>query len=147
MWISWRQTKGSVTLTNMRYTWIHLSLFLLACKASADPMSAAEFEAYVTGKTLFYGSDGAAYGAEIYHENRRVTWSFLDGDCKEGYWYEDGADICFAYEDRAEPQCWTFEKVGDGLRATFTNDSSPTELYEARDVGQEMICYGPKIGV
>ena len=62
-------------------------------------MSAAEFEAYTEGKTLYFGQSGAPYGAEIYHENRRVQWSFLDGHCKEGRWYEADGLICFVYED------------------------------------------------
>lgn len=115
--------------------------------AMAEPMTAAEFETYVTGKTLFYGRSGEAYGAEIYHENRRVTWSFLDGECRDGTWYNDGPLICFVYEDRPDPQCWTFEKRAGGLIATFANDPDSTELYEAQDVGEEMICLGPKIGV
>jgi hypothetical protein len=124
-----------------------IAMGFMSTAASAEPMSAAEFEAYVTGKTLYYGSQGSAYGAEIYHENRRVTWSFLDGECKEGYWYDEGPKICFVYEDRPDPQCWTFEETGQGLRATFTNDPNTTELYEAQDMGREFVCYGPKIGV
>ncbi|WP_147103867.1 hypothetical protein [Tateyamaria sp. syn59] len=120
---------------------------LCASAVSSEPMSAAEFEAYVTGKTLYFGRAGEAYGAEIYHENRRVTWSFLDGDCKEGRWYPEGELICFVYEDRPDPQCWTFEKGPRGLIATFANDPASTELYEAQDLGEEMICHGPKIGV
>ncbi|WP_299613843.1 hypothetical protein [uncultured Tateyamaria sp.] len=123
------------------------SLCLLATSAAADPMTAAEFEAYVTGKTLYYGRSGEAYGAEIYHENRRVTWSFLDGECKEGRWYDEGPLICFVYEDRPDPQCWTFERGAGGLIATFENNPDSAELYEAQDVGEEMICLGPKIGV
>lgn len=132
----------------MRFIAHAIALTLMTAPAFAEPMSAAEFEAYVTGKTLYYGSQGSAYGAEIYHENRRVTWSFLDGECKEGHWYEaEGSNICFVYEDRSDPQCWTFEKTGRGLRATFTSDPQTTELYEAQDVGREFICLGPKIGV
>ncbi|WP_299729751.1 hypothetical protein [uncultured Tateyamaria sp.] len=131
----------------MRYLLPVLVLFSLATPVVADPMSAAEFEAYVTGKTLYYGQSGAPYGAEIYHENRRVTWSFLDGECKEGYWYAEGSNICFVYEDRPDPQCWTFERGAGGLIASFENNPESEALYEAQDVGEEMICYGPKIGV
>jgi len=113
----------------------------------ADPMTAAEFEAYVTGKTLFYGQAGQAYGAEIYHVDRKVTWSFLDGICKEGYWYEDAPQICFVYDHRPDPQCWTFELSGTKLIARFENEPTSTPLYEAQDIGQEMVCLGPKIGV
>ncbi|MEL7165569.1 MAG: hypothetical protein AAGL96_08845 [Pseudomonadota bacterium] len=130
----------------MRYLVI-LSLLTLAPPAHADRMSAAEFEAYVTGKTLFYGRDGRAYGAEIYRENRRVTWSFLDGDCKDGYWYEAGENICFVYEDRPDPQCWSFERGPSGLIAQFENDPSSTALYEANNSDEEMVCTGPRIGV
>lgn len=130
----------------MRYALI-LCLLTLAPPALADRMSAAEFEAYVTGKTLFYGRNGRAYGAEIYHENRRVTWSFLDGDCKEGYWYEAEGAICFVYEDRPDPQCWSFERGPSGLIAQFESDPASTALYEANNSGEEMVCTGPKIGV
>lgn len=111
-------------------------------------MSASEFEAYVTGRTLFY-SDGAdaPYGAEIYLPNRRVRWSFLDGQCKEGYWYEAEELICFVYEDRFEAQCWSFEKGANGLIATFANDTVPSELYEAQETGDDLICTGPMVGV
>lgn len=124
-----------------------IALAFCAQTATADPMSAAEFEAYVTGKTLFYGQSGEAYGAEIYHENRRVTWSFLDGDCKEGRWYAEGPLICFVYEDRPDPQCWTFERGAGGLIARFENNPDSAELYEAQNLDEEMICLGPKIGV
>ena len=131
----------------MRMILCVLGLLAVVSPVVASPMSAAEFEAYVTGKTLYYGRQGAAYGAEIYHENRRVTWSFLDGECKEGYWYNEGTNICFVYEDRLDPQCWTFERGSSGLIATFENDPESQELYEAQDVGEEMICLGPEIGV
>lgn len=131
----------------MRTLILLLSTLCLSAPVAADPMSAAEFEAYATGKTLYYGSSGAAYGAEIYYKNRRVTWSFLDGDCKDGYWYNEGDNICFVYEDRPDAQCWTFEKGANGLIASFENDPASQTLYEAEDVGEEMICLGPKIGV
>lgn len=111
-------------------------------------MSASEFEAYVTGRTLFYSDGGARpYGAEIYLPNRRVKWSFLDGECKDGYWYEANAMICFVYEDHPDPQCWSFEKRGGGLAATFENDPAASTLYEADDLGEELLCLGPKVGV
>ena len=131
----------------MKSVLLSLMLVLVAATTRAEPMTAAEFEAYVTGKTLYYGRSGAPYGAEIYHENRRVTWSFLDGDCKDGYWYAEGHNICFVYDDRPDPQCWTFERGPGGLVAQFENNPDSTALYEAQDIGEEMICLGPKIGV
>ncbi len=122
--------------------------FLAAQSAAAQsPLSGAEFDAYTRGKTLFYGFDGQAYGAEQYLPNRRVIWSFLDGDCKKGVWYEREGQICFLYEDRPDPQCWVFTRSGGRLIAQFEGDPTATELYEAEDIGEEMICYGPETGV
>ena len=111
------------------------------------PMSADAFDRYTRGKTLFYGFGGSAYGVERYLENRRVIWSFLDGDCKNGVWYEDAGQICFLYEDRPEPQCWTFTQGPTGLIARFENDPEAAELYEAEDLGEDMLCHGPEVGV
>ena len=122
----------------------------LAASASAaqSPMSAETFDAYTRGKTLFYGNDGEPYGVEKYLDGRRVIWSFLDGDCKEGHWYEEAGQICFVYEDRPDdPQCWTFSQTPQGLLAQYQNDPLETELYEAQDIGEDMLCYGPQVGV
>jgi hypothetical protein len=127
-----------------------LTLLLALCAAplaAQSTMTADEFDAYTKGKTLFYGKTGQAYGAEIYHENRRVEWSFLDGACKEGEWYEADGLICFVYENNPNPQCWSFIKGSNGLIARFENRPDTTELYEANEGGQEMLCLGPKVGV
>ncbi|MCZ4256109.1 hypothetical protein O4H53_11200 [Sulfitobacter sp. G21635-S1] len=134
----------------MKHIALTLSLLLAlpALPAAAqDLMTAEEFDAYTRGKTLFYGRNGSAYGAEAYHGNRRVEWSFLDGECRAGEWYQDGELICFVYEDNPDPQCWSFSRGTGGLIARFQNDPQTTELYEARDVGEEMLCLGPKVGV
>ncbi|WP_377188809.1 hypothetical protein [Ruegeria meonggei] len=110
-------------------------------------LSGAEFDNYTQGKTLFYGFEGQVYGVERYMPNRRVIWSFLDGECKEGIWYERNNQICFLYEDRLDPQCWVFTRSGNGLAAQFEGDPAQTELYEAEDIDEEMVCYGPDVGV
>lgn len=128
----------------------HSLILLLACCAPGlawGQMSADEFDAYTRGKTLFYGSGGEVYGVERYMSDRRVVWSFLDGDCKEGVWYEREGQICFIYEDQLDPQCWSFEQTPNGLTARFEDSSDGTELYEAEEIGEEMICYGPDVGV
>ena len=127
---------------------ILIPLCLIAAPALAQaPMSAEEFDDYTRGKTLFYGFEGQAYGVERYLDNRRVIWSFLDGNCKKGVWYERAGQICFLYEDRSDPQCWSFSQGPNGLIARFENDPEATELYEAEDIGEEMLCYGPEVGV
>lgn len=125
-----------------------LGLTLAALPAlSQDLLTPEEFDSYTKGKTLFYGRGGGAYGAEIYHDNRRVTWSFLDGICKEGSWYAENDLICFVYDDNARPQCWSFERGSNGLIARFEADPNTTELYEATQNDDDMVCLGPKVGV
>lgn len=124
-------------------TWIVMATHSVA----QTVLSAEEFDSYTRGKTLFYGFEGTAYGVERYLANRRVIWSFLDGECKEGIWYERNGQICFIYEDRLDPQCWVFRRTPGGLIAQFEGDPEETELYEAEDVGEDMICYGPDVGV
>ena len=112
-----------------------------------DTMTAEEFDAYALGRTFTYGSNGAPYGAEEYLENRRVRCSFLDGQCKEGEWYEQDDLICFTYEDNPTPQCWSFIKDPKWLIARFENDPAQSDLYEVDQSGEPMLCLGPKIGV
>lgn len=118
-----------------------------AFAAEPNPMNGAAFDAYTRGKTLFFAQNGETYGAEVYLDNQRVKWSFLDGECKEGYWYEQQDQICFIYEDTPTPQCWAFFEENGQLVARFENVPGATELYEAADIGEEMICLGPDVGV
>ena len=121
-----------------------LLLCLLPLPALAEtPMSGAEFEAYTTGKTLSYGTGAEPYGVERYHENRRVTWAFVGGDCIEGEWYEpEPGMICFAYPDLEPEQCWRFFEEEQGLRAEFVNDPALSTLFEVSDTDLALICPG-----
>ena len=125
-----------------------LSFSLTTAAEAQSAMTGAEFEAYVTGKTLFFAADGQRYGVEEYLPNRRVRWSFLDGQCKEGTWYAQGAQICFVYEDNPDPQCWQFFEGTGGLTAKFGDEPDGTVLYEIDPAaGEEMLCLGPEVGV
>ena len=127
-----------------------LALCLAAGPAlSQEPMTAAEFEAYVTGKTLYYSQTGTEYGVEEYHPGRRVTWSFLDGACREGIWYQRADMICFDYADAIGTQCWRFYPIADGLRAEFAGPAAPegdAVPYVARERDEPMVCLGPDVG-
>ena len=108
---------GQGTCDTQHMRWVVLAtLGLLPVESGAEtPMSAADFEARVTGKTLTYSNEGVAYGAEEYLSDRRVRWSFLDGECQEGRWYVAGDQICFVYDDIPDPQCWRFYVAGLSL--------------------------------
>lgn len=113
------------------------------------PMTAQEFDEYSRGKTFYYGEGGQAYGVERYLDNRRVTWSFLDGKCADGIWYERDQMICFEYDSVPDPgpQCWTFTLGPRGLIAQFQGDPGQTTLYEVQDADEPMTCMGPDVGV
>ncbi|QFT64219.1 hypothetical protein FIU91_14870 [Roseivivax sp. THAF30] len=130
----------------MRYAATLCALLLSGPVSAQSPMSAQEFQDYVSGKTLTFSEAGVPYGIERYMPGRRVRWSFLDGRCKDGIWYPEGDQICFVYEDDPAPQCWSFFEEGSGLRAVFEGGEFGTELYEA-DEAQEMVCLGPDVGV
>ena len=125
-----------------------ISLLPTICFAADRQISAAEFEALVTGKTLSYANPGSreAYGAETYLKNRRVQWSYLDGECTDGEWYTSGEQICFVYDALQGPQCWTFFLRGDRLVARYESDTSFTELIETERMSEPLYCKGPDVG-
>jgi hypothetical protein len=111
-----------------------------------ERLTASEFEAYVTGRTLYYSSGTGEYGAEQYLPGRRVIWTFLDGECSEGRWYEEDGLICFVYDFDLTPQCWSFWRESGRIAARFENDPALTELYELRQSDKPLLCYGPEVG-
>lgn len=121
---------------------MRIALFLLFLGTAADaetPMTAAEFDAYVTGKILTFGTEGTPeYGVEQYLPQRRVRWSTFNGDCIDGRWYEDGANICFAYENTEEHHCWTIFQTPNGIEAVST-DSGQT-IFEGEEDPSALIC-------
>ena len=110
-------------------------------------MTAAEFEAYATGKTLTYSVTGEVYGAEQYLPGRRVVWAFKDDQCADGVWYEEAGLICFTYENMVDPQCWNFYLGDAGLRAEFVGDAAGSELSEVAQSAKPLSCAGPDVGV
>ncbi|MEM9972444.1 MAG: hypothetical protein AAF762_15300, partial [Pseudomonadota bacterium] len=115
--------------------------------AAERPVSPAEFEAIVTGKTYTYSVEGTPYGAEEYLDNRRVKWTFLDGECQDGEWYVSGEQICFVYEHIETHQCWMFFMDGNRMMARYAGDPAATTLYETAQSDEPLMCLGPKIGV
>ncbi len=130
---------------------ILMATVILATGASAvqaaEPMTAEQFDQYTRGKTLYYAEGGIAYGIEEYLSNRRVRWSYLDGECQDGRWYPAGELICFVYENIEDPQCWRFFEHAGGLSATFGENPDATQLYETLSSEEPLMCLGPKIGV
>lgn len=110
-------------------------------------MTADEFEAYATGKTLTYAYGDEIFGTEQYLAGRRVLWAFTGDECRKGSWYADGEQICFVYEDDGVPQCWVFFRDADGLRALYAGDPVGSELSEVEQSPEPLACPGPDVGV
>lgn len=126
---------------------ILLSLLPFAALAAERPITAEEFERIVTGKTFSYSNGGLPYGAEEYLDDRRVRWTFLDGECIDGTWYQSGEQICFIYDSIPSPQCWYFFERSGRLTARFVGQSEATDLFETARQDEPLYCLGPKIGV
>lgn len=122
---------------------------MIAAPLSAQGlMTAEEFDRFTRGKTFYYGVDGQSYGAEEYLPNQSVIWTFLDGRCQNGIWYQEGEMICFEYDRLPERQCWTFrESTSGGLVARFQDDPKELELYEVQRSSESLSCPGPDVGV
>jgi hypothetical protein len=122
----------------------------LATPAFAEkPLTGAEFEAFTTGKIMDHAISGRVYGAEKYFPDRRVRWAFTGDECMEGSWYDKGTLICFVYEDRPEPECFSYLRKGAGLVAIPEYDSlsapaNPVDLFETN---RPLACLGPEVGV
>jgi len=132
---------------NVRTFLISVMLFWPAGAFAQSSLDAETFEALTTGKTFTYGDISGAYGAEEYLPGRRVLWSFLDGRCLEGTWYQTGPQICFVYDDDPGAHCWLFYQNDGRLSAHFGDDPDAAPLIEMNSQDERLYCMGPDIGV
>ncbi len=130
----------------MRLTALLLALLPLPVLAETL-MTADEFEAFVTGRVMDFSQGGQVWGTEQYKSNRRVMWAFTDAECREGYWYDDGEQICFIYENPDDPQCWYFYKTDRGVSVRFAEDPVGTEMSTVTQSPGPLGCPGPDVGV
>jgi hypothetical protein len=129
-----------------------LTLAILPFPLLADPppqalgpaMTAAEFDAYATGKTLSYATGTQIWGIEQYLSGRRVLWAPVGRPCEYGTWYDDNGAICFEYEADPGPNCWLFYLGPEGILAQFIG--SDTFLSEVAQSEEPLNCPGPMIG-
>jgi hypothetical protein len=115
--------------------------------AAQTPLTAEEFEAHVTGKTVTYRQGQSLFGIEEYLDGRKVRWSVAPGECQSGSWYPEDRSICFVYEYDPVPHCWTFWKEDGALVALSDTGQPGEELYEADRSETPLDCPGPDIGV
>ncbi len=113
----------------------------------ADTMTAAEFDAYVTGKTLTWSQYDSVFGIEEYLPNRKVRWKTSPEECQYGSWFERSGMICFVYEYSPGEHCWTFWTEGTGLKAMSENGIPGGELTEVQQTAEPLNCPAPDVGV
>jgi hypothetical protein len=131
----------------MRHLLLAALLLALPLAATAQtPLTAAEFEAYVTGKTLTYQSPGSVFGTEEYLPGRKVRWSETPTDCPVGRWYPEGRNICFLYEDDPEPACWSYWLQGATLLAAPAGSDPEADPYEVVASARPLSCPNPQVG-
>lgn len=123
-----------------------LALLLATPGLAETPITATEFEAHVTGKTLTYEQFTSVFGIEEYLPDRKVRWSTAPNECQYGSWYPQGANICFVYEYDPTPACWTFWLRNGALVALSTDGVAGEELHEVQASDQGLPCPGPDVG-
>ena len=134
-------------LQHMRFLFFILLSSSSSLSSAEATLSGPDFDAFTKGHTLYYSQNGKVYGAESYLADARVRWSFLDGNCLFGRWYEVDELICFDYGAEMDIQCWRFFKGYNGLIAEFDGDGDGLPLYEAYRVPSPLECPGPDVGV
>lgn len=117
------------------------------CQDLDSALTAEQFDAYVTGKTLFWSFEGQAWGAEEYLPGRLVQWASQPGECQIGRWYEEAGQICFRYDGGGAPSCWIFRATITGLTADLQGPKGPFLLQEAGQTDDGLDCPGPEVGV
>ena len=120
----------------------------LTCQASAAfSMSAAEFDARVTGKTIYYNILGVPSGIEEYRTDRRARWMDADGECVDGTWFEENGTICFDYPDYGPVQCWHVLDKGGQLHAYKVGTSPMLGFISYREDTKPLPCRAPNLGM
>ncbi|MES2914753.1 MAG: hypothetical protein V4753_06505 [Pseudomonadota bacterium] len=123
-----------------------LATFAAAPARAEPPITADQFEAHVTGKTVTYRQFGSIFGIEEYLPDRKVRWSVAPNECQYGSWYPQGDTICFVYEYDPSPACWTFWLRDGALVALSVNAAPGEELFEVEADTGPLPCPGPDIG-
>lgn len=131
----------------MGKTMFCIALCVAAPLSAQEIMAPDAFEAFTSGKTLYFSKKGEPYGAEQYFNDRRVIWTFLDGRCERGAWFAEGEQICFVYETQDSAQCWYFLETEDGKRARVVGADPEDDLTVEGEDTRDLNCPGPGVGV
>ncbi len=135
----------------MRHFALTLTALLASPALAETPMTGAEFQAHVGSNTFSYAYSNGARGTADYGPGRTLLWAFEGDSCISGYWFEEGDQLCFAFEDGRLSACWLFYKESDRLRGQATilgSGAQPDiEIFEVSHTDQPLTCPGPDVGV
>jgi hypothetical protein len=131
-----------------------LPVLVALCPALATaetPMTGAEFQAHVGSNTISYLYSNGVRGTADYGPARTLRWAFEGDTCINGSWFDDGDQLCFAFEDGTLSACWHFYKDGNRIHGTATllgsGDQPDLEIHEVSHTDQPLTCPGPDVGV
>lgn len=124
-----------------------LALFLAAGSATAQPMTAEEFDRWSTGRTLDYYVDGTFWGSEQHLPDRQTRDADATGPCRAGEWFARGNAICFQYQGAPGEHCWRFRRDGTTVIAEILGSDPGGPLITVIPSDQPLACSGPEVGV
>lgn len=124
-----------------------LAFLLAAGSAEAQPMTAEEFEAWSTGRTLDYYVDGVYWGSEQHLQGRRTLDADADGPCRDGRWFALPEMICFLYESEPGEHCWRFRREGSAVLADLVGEPAGGPRITVIPRDEPLACAGPDVGV
>jgi hypothetical protein len=122
-------------------------LMLFAGPAPAQSlMTAEEFEAWSTGRTLDYAIDGQYWGSEMHLPGRQTLDADAEGPCLRGIWFPKEDAICFVYDGIEGEHCWLFRRDALGVTAEIA-DTPGAPLARVTLAPEPLACPGPEVGV
>lgn len=143
----WQFARQFGTVDSMKNLILAAGLCCALPVQAEDIMSPETFEAFTSGTTLYFSKNGEPYGAEQYFKDRRVIWTFTNGQCERGAWFPEGEQICFVYETQNESQCWHFLETESGKRARVVGADPQEDLTVEGQNTRALNCPGPGVGV
>ena len=97
---------------------------------ASPPLTAEEFDSYVTGQTITYHQQDTLFGIEEYLPGRKVRWQEAGKGCSGGTWFARDSAICFAYTGFPRPACWVFVQTGDRVVAHSLDDAPGEQPFQ-----------------